>query len=1457
MVLNIKFYSSVVFFLWVLNCSAQNLVNVKHYSTVDGLSDNKITTAIKDRDGFMWFGSWAGISRFDGHNFVNFKSYPGDNSSLKSNRIDVIIEDKEAGFLWVKGYDNQVYRFDKKTGLFAALPALLQDESLKDALFTRIFVVANQQVWLLSSNMGVFLIQDALGKYPKYKRFNIHQPSHHYIPTNKISFFHTDKQKNVWLATAKGIYVLKKTNDCDYESHVVKSFGNSPVEQMDDGKNVIWCTQGTNLFSVSYNEREFHNYKITESPITAIKATKSGEKLYCVTAMGELISVTEDGKATLLGKTKDQSPLYTIFESSNGNLWIESERYGVVLFDVKKQEMTELFPPGKYQFNASTGANYSIYEDINQVVWIALDRFGLRYYDAKQEALQKISDKDQHGTRKLSDFIFRTFYYSPGVVWTVGDKGGLDKIVFRQYDFEQRSIKPNPVIMVDNEVRGIFADQQNRLWLGTKGKEVKVIKNNEVLNNLFDKPISFGSGVYTIFKDKEGAMWFGTKSSGLYKAVPLDTTEQKYKLANHYFTSNILKKGVGNSIYSVMQDSKGRIWAGSYGGGLILFQSRGGKTSILTLDNSFKNYPPGNFNRVRHLKEDGKGNIWVATTEGLLVFNPNFGSPANYQFKIYKKQPGNIHSLGGNDVQFLYKDSRNQMWVLTSSGGLNLAIGNNPLDSLIFQNFSTKDGLPSDFLLSCEEDEHKNLWIATQNGISKFSTINKKHQNFNYFDGLPEEATFSESSGVKMPDGTIVFGNTGGFLSFNPSSIHSKKTIANMVFTGIEVNGKDIREMNSEYLKKDISYANRLNLDYNQNIITINFAVLDFGSTDKQNYVCRIKGFDNVWRNTEGQRKITYTNLPPGNYTFQVKSLNDELYSPIPFRSIKITIHPPLWKTWWAYTLYVIIVVIVLVLIQRTIYTMLKLRHGIEMEKKMVELKLNFFTQISHELRTPLTLIVNPIGEVLQHEKLSAKGKKYAKLVLKNAKRMTRLVNQLLDLRKVQSGKATLKSQDIELISFSQNLISYFEDVIHKKDLKVQVISPYSTLNVHWDIEKMEIVIYNILSNAIKFSPNGGTVDITIEAFDDGKKCRIAIIDQGPGVLEDELQRIFNIYYEGEHKATVKSSGIGLALAKELVLLHNGNITAQNNTNGGLKIVFEIDRFLENLVDETPDAFKIAVEQNEDIILSEGSDFVIEESEDAQLPSVLIVEDNNELRGFLALKFSDSFVVETAENGEEGLEKAMEHNPDLILSDVMMPKMDGMEMLNKLKSNPLTSHIPVILLTAKSSTESHIMGLKYGADYYLPKPFDMKLLSVAMNSILMQRKRFFKAVVNGEAITNEENIAEDVLITPEDKEFLQKTIQVVRECLEDKDFNIDTVADLMNMSRSAFFKKFKSLTNLAPVEFVRDTRLEIGKDMLESGSKNVSEIAYAIGFNNPKYFSTCFKAKYGLSPKEFVNKKNS
>ncbi|MFD2732712.1 hybrid sensor histidine kinase/response regulator transcription factor [Pedobacter alpinus] len=1441
-----------MFILWTLHSTAQNLVSIKHYSTLDGLSDNKVTTAIKDRDGFVWFGSWAGISRFDGQNFINFKSYPGDNSSLKSNRIDAIVEDKEGGFLWIKAYDSQVYRFDKRTGLFTPLYELLNDESIKGLVFTRILAVAKNQVWLLSANKGVFLIQDALGKYPKYKKFDINQKGF-----DKISFFHIDKAQNVWLSTPKGVCVLKKINDCDYVTSFLEKTRGLNTEKMDDGKSVIWYTSAGKLFSVKYNQSTIKSYQLTTGIITSIKVSKDGNTLFCSTNKGELIAVTENGKIKLLAATKNQSALHTIFESSDGNLFITSESYGVVFFDKKTQQLITLFPQEVYAFDKDNTPNYSIYEDANKIVWIALGRYGLMFYNSEQQQMQNISDEEKLGVRQLSSSIFHTFYFSPNVVWVLGDKGGIDKVVLKQYEFNQQRVKANTNFMMDNEVRGIYADQHKRLWVGTKGQKLIVLKNNIPLNNLFVHQIPFNSGIYAIYGEQDGTMWFGTKSNGLFKAVPVDAQQQKYKLSNHYFEKRILKNSGDNSIYTILKDSKGRIWAGSFSGGLILLQKNGSETKALTLDNSFKNYPAGNFNRIRNIKEDANGKIWVATTEGLVVFDPNIGSPTNYKFKIYKKQPGNIHSLGGNDVQFIYRDSKNQMWVLTSSGGLNLAIGNNPLDTLTFQNFSTKDGLPSDFLLSCAEDDQKNLWIASQNGISKFSIITKKHQNFNYFDGLAEEASFSESSGVRMADGKIVFGNTQGFLSFNPSKILSKKAKANLVFTGIKINGDDIRTFNPDFLKNDISYLSNINLDYNQNIVTIDFAALDFSATDKQVYVTRILGFDNVWRNTNGQRTVTYTNLPPGKYVFEVKSLNEELYSPIPFRSISIVINPPFWKTWWAYTTYFLLLLIAIIIIQRVIYTMLKLRQGIALEKKMAELKVDFFTQISHELRTPLTLIVNPIAEVLNNEKLSDKGRRYAKLVLKNANRMSRLVNQLLDLRKVQSGKATLNLQDIEVISFVKNLIGYFEDAISKKHLNVQITSTLTSLKSHWDIEKIEIIIYNVLANAIKFSPISGKVNVNIEEFDNGKRCKIEISDQGPGVLDTELQKIFNIYYEGDNKVAVKSSGIGLALAKELVLLHDGSIYAQNNNAGGLKITIELNRFMENPISETA-VFVADLEKDELVIDFNEEDFneILEPHIEELQPSlVLIVDDNFELRNFLSDKFSDKFRIETAENGQEGLKKALDIQPDLILSDVMMPKMDGMEMLDKLKNNSLTSHIPVILLTAKNSTESHITGLKYGADYYLPKPFDMQLLTVAIDKIIKQRKTIFKSVLDREATSEQKDITENNLITAEDKEFLSKTIKVVKERLEDKDFNIDTVADLMNMSRSAFFKKFKSLTNLAPVEFVRDTRLDVGKEMLETGSKNISEVAYAIGFNNPKYFSTCFKAKFGVSPTTYTNNK--
>ncbi|WP_442794600.1 two-component regulator propeller domain-containing protein [Pelobium manganitolerans] len=1445
-------FSKQIFFLLttviasLASVSGQTVVSIKNYSTVDGLADNKITSAIQDRDGFMWFGSWAGISRFDGENFVNYKSYPGDKSSLKSNRIDVIVEDKEAGFLWVKAYDNQIYRFDKSLGEFEALPKLLGNKDLSDFNFTKINSVGKQQVWLTSSNKGLVLIQDALGKYPKFKLFNNDQTANHKLPVTAINAFHQDRRNVVWIATNKGAFRLKPTNDCDYNVETVKALPRNNIQLMDDGENLMWFAQANKVFAVDYNGENSRFFTVTKGEILGVESSPDRKALLCSTSLGELISISEDGTVKVLAQLANPSALYGIFKASNGDVYVQSKQFGVVRYGTDKRTFEPLFPVGTYLFDDPLPPNFSIFEDESKTVWIALDKFSLMYYDSETGKMGSLNP-EPFSNQKLSKIVYHAYYFDKGVIWMTGDKKGADKLLLKPLLFFQQLVTPVPKSQTENEVRGMFADG-NKLWLGTKAEQVKLIENGHIVDQLFDKPVHFDAGIYAIKQDNTGAMWFGTKKHGLFRAVSLDSDSNKYLLSNTYFESGIIKKKSENSIYSIFQDSKKRLWAGSYGSGIILFPSPSQPQIYYTLDNAFNNYPDGNFRRIRHIAEDGKGNIWLATTDGLIVFDPNKGTPKNFEFKVYQKIPGDISSLGGNDVQFIFRDSKMQMWVLTSSGGLNLALGEDPLKQLNFKNFSVKNGLPSDYLLSCAEDNQQNLWIATQNGLCKFSINTQKVQNFNYFDGLSQRASFSEAAVAKLSSGVLVFGTTEGLLKFDPAKIENDARPSNLVFTQVFVNGEDLKQQEPRYSKKDISYLKSLKLNHAQNILSFQFAVLDYFDTEKQNFACRLIGYDGIWRSTDGQRKITYTNLPPGKYKFQVKCLNEELYSPSPIRSVSIVIMPPFWKTWWAYAIYFIVFVGVLIAVQRTIITMLKLRHGIELERKMATLKMDFFTQISHELRTPLTLIVNPIAEVLHHEKLSERSQKYLDLVLKNAKRMARLVNQLLDLRKVQSGKVQLRIQNIELVSFIKHQLSYFEEIIAKKSLTINLFCPQEHLNGHWDLEKLEIVLYNIIGNAIKYSPPAKAISINLEQNEDEQQCTIKVQDEGPGVKAHELSQIFDLYYEGENKSGSKSTGIGLALAKEMAEVHGGTITASNASPSGLVVTVQLPTNLDLTV---PPSQSVSV-ADDDAGNADNDAFKADTHEKMRL---LIVEDNEELRAFMELKFEASFAVSTAQNGAEGLEKARSLHPDLILSDVMMPVMDGLAFLQQLKADDTTSHIPVILLTAKTGIETHILGLRYGADYYLPKPFDTELLNETIRKVLQQRATFFNTVLKNPQ--EEESVETEVVITEADKLFLKKVVEVVQQNIAEKDFNIDTVADLMNMSRSAFFKKFKSLTNLAPVEFVRDTRLDLARNLLADSRKNISEIAYATGFNNPKYFSTCFKAKFGLSPKEYQNSKPS
>jgi len=1432
---------------------SQVVTSLRHYSTANGLSDNRITAVTKDKEGFMWFGSWAGISRFDGYNFLTFKSYPGDKSSLKSNRIDEVVEDSGGRYLWVKAYDKQVYRFDKRTHEFASLPDLLKDSSVAQLSFSKILNVKDNCVWLRTDGRGVMQITNCADEQPVFTIFSHEASSGYKIPSNDISFFTLDKFKNVWLGTSAGLCILKKHRQNQYKVETPAVLSGQFFPRITEGKNAMWlpAANGT-LLSFSHASRQVKRYKVSSGVLNHILASKKSGNIYCTTSAGELLAVNDAGRTTLLTKISNGTLLY-MFEDNEGVLWVESEHFGVIKFDPRNKTTEYLFPQGNYDLNSKV-RNILIFEDKNSIVWMNL-KGRLYYYSPEKKRVQSLSSEMESSNVPLPNDILRIFYDPAGVLWIGTGYDGIAKLVFQENDFKQFLPVPGSSSRADNEVRGILADRSNRLWFGTKAGQLYLYSNGRKVPDVLTNGFVNKAGIYSILQDRKDRLWFGTKDDGIIKADPADKQGNKYTVTQYFADKKAAGGITSNSIYCLLEDKKGRIWAGSFEDGLILIEEKDGKITFKTTKNCFKNYPKASFKKIRHMAEDAQGRIWIGTTNGLLIFDPDSGAPENYTFREYKKEPGNINSLGGNEVQFIFCDSQKQMWVLTTSGGLNLASGSDPLKALSFLNYSMKDGLPSDFLLGCVEDNQGNLWIASQNGLSRFSIRKRKFQNFNYSDGL-HNASFSEASCTKLKSGEIFFGTTAGYLSFDPEKIRMQSVNAPMAFTNLQINSENIIPGDKSPLKYSINNTEEIELNYDQNVISIDFAVLDFHFTEKQNYACRLRGFDNTWRNTEGQRRATYTKLPPGNYVFEVKSLNDELYQNVPARSLKITILPPFWRTWWAYTIYLILACVAVVIIRRVAITMLKLRQGIEVERRLADLKLGFFTQISHELRTPLTLIINPSEEILKSKSLSGKEKEYMSVVVKNARRMLRLVNQVLDLRKVQSGKAVLQLSEVEILSFVRGMLDYFRETTSHRNLRVEISSDLEELYVWIDADKLEIVLYNLLANAIKFSPDNSTINITLVKDDTSKHLKIEVADEGSGVHEGELLDIFKLYYEGKQSSEklVKGTGIGLALSKELVELHGGNIYAKHNSPNGLKVVVELllGNVHFNSGSTTNNSF-IPEELSSDFATDELTEFAENsqtvEAED--MPLVLLVEDNDDLRRFLATKFADHYRVETAVNGMDGLSKAKEILPDLVLSDVMMPELDGIQLLDRLKNDPATSHIPVILLTAKYSVESQIQALAYDADYYITKPFKMELLQVAVSNIIGKRKKVFQSIQNEEPV-EDENQKEEIVITEYDRQFLEKILQIVEGKMNDLQFNIEDVADSIDMSRSAFYRKFKSLTDLTPVEFVRETRLKKAKSLFDAGEDNISVAAYAVGFSNPKYFSYCFRAQFQQSPSDYV-----
>ena len=1442
----IKFLIALLFICSTNELTAQIKCKIENYSTEDGLSHDAIAHIIKDKEGFMWFATWDGINRFDGKNFITYKATAGDSSSLSNNRISLIKEDA-SGYIWLKAYDHQIYRFDKSTESFLSVANILGTNKIK---FDKIIPSTKENVWLTTIDKGIFITQKKHAGQIEISHFEQNSKNNFSIASNNLNFVFKDLDNSIWVGSDKGLDHITKVNNQGFKSKNILKNKNIKCLSIQDN-NAWFGTQDGVLICYNKIHKNYWKIAISKKTINSIIKSKNENLLFITTSAGELITFNTTTLKTESKLKISDSPVFKIYQDKQGLLWIEPDKHGVFLVNPKEKKITFLSQQTDTDF-LDLKHSFGFLEDNFDRVWLKLKGGGFGYYNQKNNTLDYFFNKPGDENQKFSNIVSSMYFDPSGILWISTASRGVNKIIFQKDVFQQQLIVPDAKNKSENEIRAVFTDKSNRLWLASKAGKFKVFQNNNEIKNLF---VNYKTGeigdVYCIIGDAKGNVWLGTKGNGLFKATPTNALNSQYVLKQFKVDKNNPKSISSNQIYSILEDKKGRIWIGTYDNGINLLEENQGE---FYFTHKFKNYPVTESSKVRYLAEGYKGQIWVATTNGLVTFNPDNYDPNKLKFSRYEKIAQDKFSLGSNDVLFIYKDSDGKMWLSTAGGGLNLAIetkGNH----LKFKNFTKDNGLPSDFILSMVEDDKKNLWLATENGISKYNLLNHSFRNYDSFDGLVKTG-FSESAAIKLLNGNLLFGCRNGYLTFNPREKESEKNATKMVFTNFEINNKNSNVKSVEFpLKLDINYNNNIQLDYTDNTISIYYTVLDYRSNNKQLYATRLKGFDDTWHPVKNQKKATFTNLPPGDYQFEVKCLNNELYTNIPQKKISFTINPPFWKTNLAYFLYVILILILLEAARRVAYSMIRLRNEVVVEQKMTELKLSFFTNISHELRTPLTLIVNPINEIAKNEKLSPLGTEYIETVQKNANRLVGFVNQLLDFRKVQSGNEELHIESIELVSFVNEIKALFSHAADEKNIKIKTQSNSETLTVNLDKGKMDITIYNLLSNAIKFSPNDSEISVEMKLEND-TILKINVTDQGPGVDENKLEDIFKLYYEtdtGKNKNV--GTGIGLALCKEYVQLHQGTIYAKNNDSSGITVSIEID--LNNEIFQNNNyrsEFASGKLKKHPIInMQNDENQVVQNDYNTPLPVVLIVEDNFELRTFLKRQLQNLYSVLEAENGKEGLEIAIAKLPDLIISDIMMPQMDGIELLDTLKNAIETSHIPVILLTAKSSVESKIEGLNYGADYYITKPFDTDFLMASIENLIKYRKKIFERLQNKvKTIVLEPS---EMVITTKDQQFLKDIIAIVENGLTNPKFNIEVIANALNMSRVTFNRKFKSLTNMTPVEFVSDMRIKRAKQFLDAGETDIANIAYKVGFNGAGYFSTCFKEFYKVSPSDYLKQK--
>ena len=1088
-------------------------------------------------------------------------------------------------------------------------------------------------------------------------------------------------------------------------------------------------------------------------------------------------------------------------------------------------------------------------------------------------------------------------------MWLCTHSKGLEKVTFRNVPFSMLTPVPHEYESLSNEVRSVCEDKQGNLWVGLKDGMIRLYDSNrKFMGHLTGNGTISMTGTpmegtaYFIMQDSKGIIWIATKGNGLVRAEQTSPTGLSYKLTRYQHDSNDMYSLSDNNVYCVYEDHHGRIWAATFAGGInYISQGEHGETVFINHRNNLKGYPIDVCYKARFITSDNNGRLWVGTTTGAVAFDENFKKPEDIQFHHFSRVPNDTKSLSNNDVHWIIATQQKELYLATFGGGLNKLISISEDGHGEFKSYSVLDGLSSDVLLSIREDHKQNLWISTENGICKFVPSGERFENYDER-SISFRVRFSEAASTLTSGGDMLFGTSNGLFMFSPDSIRKSSYVPPVVFSKLMVANEDVIPGEKSILKVDLDDTQELVLSHDENIFSVQYAALDYTNPQNIQYAYILDGFEKQWTFADRQRSVTYTNLPKGDYIFRVRSTNSDGVWVDNERILNITILPSFWETPLAYVLYVCFVLLIIFVAVYILFTIYRLKHEVSVEQQISDIKLRFFTNISHELRTPLTLIAGPVEQVLKNDKLPADAREQLVVVERNTNRMLRLVNQILDFRKIQNKKMKMQVQQLNVVAFVRKIMDNFESVAEEHNIDFLFQTEKEALNLWVDADKFEKIVFNLLSNAFKYTPNGKMITVFIR--EDEGTVSVGVQDQGIGIAENKRKSLF-VRFENLVDKNIfnqASSGIGLSLVKELVEMHKATISVDSRLGEGscFKVDFlkgkeHYNSSVEFILEDS--AAPLSMERIVDIAnsslqteaaIADAPDLEVsaakEEAEESSSKELmLLVEDNQELRSFLRSIFASTYRVVEASDGMEGWSKALKYLPDIIISDVMMPEKDGIEMTRELRADMTTSHIPIILLTAKMTIESKLEGLEYGADDYITKPFSATYLQARVENLLMQRKKlqnFYRdslthvtvsetPVAQGETLAGHASAEPDSVaaeepvmpeMSPNDRKFMDKLVDLMEQNMDNGELVVDDLVRELAVSRSVFFKKLKTLTGLAPIEFIKEMRIKRAAQLIETGEFNMTQISYMVGINDPRYFSKCFKAQVGMTPTEYREK---